>query len=148
MHAFRIWISLTRDLSFHPLGNAVQEYTMQSSCGKAREELMVCCSFKEPAQNTEVPVFFEQTPKVAVTVTVLYHWCVLGSSMIQWFDPSTWILPVPSFQGSFGECFWVTHRISKMQRVCKRLPKDHRNGPSTGEWLQLTARKLDLYSMI
>ena len=28
---------------------------MQSSCGKAWEELMVCCSFKEPAQNTEVP---------------------------------------------------------------------------------------------
>eukprot|EP00434_Breviolum_minutum_P034694 symbB.v1.2.030709.t1/scaffold3491.1/size55518/5 len=33
-------------------------------------------------------------------------------------------------KGSFGECFWVTHRISKTQRVCKRLPKEETTVPA------------------
>lgn len=27
-------------------------------------------------------------------------------------------------KGSFGECFWVSHRISRTKRVAKRIPKD------------------------
>ncbi|CAJ1372487.1 unnamed protein product, partial [Effrenium voratum] len=33
-------------------------------------------------------------------------------------------------KGSFGECFWVSHRVSKMRRVCKRILKEETNVPA------------------
>ncbi|CAE7364105.1 CPK27, partial [Symbiodinium natans] len=32
-------------------------------------------------------------------------------------------------KGSFGECFWVSHRVSKIRRVCKRIPKEETTLP-------------------
>lgn len=47
-------------------------------------------------------------------------------------------------KGSFGECFWVTHRISKMRRVCKKLPKEETNVPAEEVQMELEIlKKLD-----
>eukprot|EP00927_Polykrikos_kofoidii_P053854 TRINITY_DN48391_c0_g1_i1.p1 TRINITY_DN48391_c0_g1~~TRINITY_DN48391_c0_g1_i1.p1 ORF type:complete len:928 (+),score=116.01 TRINITY_DN48391_c0_g1_i1:55-2838(+) len=44
-------------------------------------------------------------------------------------------------QGSFGTCFWITHRLSKMRRVCKRIPKEDMQVPEEEMPLELDALK-------
>merc|ERR1740117_1152048 len=47
-------------------------------------------------------------------------------------------------KGSFGECMFVTHRMSKRKRVCKTILKAEANVPSEEVELELnTLRRLD-----
>jgi len=47
-------------------------------------------------------------------------------------------------KGSFGECFFVTHRMSKKKRVCKKILKDGAQVPSEEVALELnTLKRLD-----
>ncbi|OLQ02726.1 hypothetical protein AK812_SmicGene14385 [Symbiodinium microadriaticum] len=52
--------------------------------------------------------------------------------------------PVALCKGSFGECFWVSHRVSKVRRVCKRIPKEETTLPEEEVQTELEIlKKLD-----